>query len=258
MACVPRPGSLLKRRRTWLLLAILLAGFALVAKGWHDTMASPRVRNASVTLPGLDPAANPLTVALLSDVHVAGPDMPPARLSRIVAQVNALEPDLVMIAGDVVSEKRTATHIYSAEEIVAPLSQLRAPLGVAVVPGNHDHWFDWSALRGELHRHGIATLQNEARTFGPLAVGGVDDAYTRRDDLPLVLDAMDDLDGARLIGPTALTYFRKCPPMCRWCWRGIRIAGRYAIPGAARLPPCHAMAIASPAARSGKAARRSS
>ena len=85
MACVPRLGSLLKRRRTWLLLANLLAGIVLVAKGWHDTMATPRVRNASITLPGLDPAANPLTVALLSDIHVAGPDMPPARLSRIVA-----------------------------------------------------------------------------------------------------------------------------------------------------------------------------
>ncbi len=140
-----------------------------------------------------------MRAVLISDVHVAGPDMPPERLARIVAQINALEPDVVFIAGDLVSEKRIATHHYTAAEIVAPLAELDAPLGVVVVPGNHDHWFDWEGLRAELDRHGIRVLQNEAAQIGPLAVGGVDDAYTRRDDLPLVIQAMRELEGGRLI-----------------------------------------------------------
>ena len=71
----------------------------------------------------------PLKLLLLSDIHVAGPDMPPERLTRIIAQLNRMRPDLVLIAGDLVSEKRSATHIYTAAEVVAPLGKLRGAAG---------------------------------------------------------------------------------------------------------------------------------
>src|SRR3546814_18640031 len=58
----------------------------------------------------------PLKLLLLSDIHVAGPDMPPERLVRIVADLNQLKPNLVLIAGDLVREKRSAPHIYRSEE----------------------------------------------------------------------------------------------------------------------------------------------
>ena len=72
--------------------------------------------------------------------------MSPERLVRIVAQMNALQPDLIAVAGDLVSEKRTATHLYTPAEVVAPLGKFSAPLGVMLVPGNHDHWSGWPAL----------------------------------------------------------------------------------------------------------------
>ncbi|MBW8297131.1 MAG: metallophosphoesterase [Sphingopyxis sp.] len=136
---------------------------------------------------------SPLKLLLLSDIHVAGPDMPPKRLARIVVQLNRLRPDLVLIAGDLVSEKRSATHIYTAAEVVAPLGKLRAPLGVVVTPGNHDHWFKPDALRGELEQRGLRVLQNEAVKLGPLVIGGVDDDYSGHDDVPATLAAMDRL-----------------------------------------------------------------
>ena len=188
--------SALLRRWKWVALALLLIAMALGWKAWRDTMGDPVVRRAEVALPGL---TEPVTAVLLSDIHVAGPDMPPSRLARIVEQVNALEPDVIFIAGDLVSEKRTATHIYTAEEIVAPLGALRAPLGVVLTPGNHDHWYDWDGLRVEAEARGIRVLQDEAAQIGPLAVGGVDDAYTRRDDLSQVLAEMRGLTGGRLV-----------------------------------------------------------
>src|SRR5688572_26170624 len=95
------------RRRTKLrialaLVAVLLA--ALGAKAWRDTMVGPVVRHATIVLPALPADAAPARIALISDIHVAGPDMPPARLERIVSQINALRPDLVLIAGDLVSD----------------------------------------------------------------------------------------------------------------------------------------------------------
>src|SRR5262245_17385725 len=122
------------------LVALLLA--ALAAKAWHDTMAAPVVRRVTILLPAYPADAPPLTIALISDIHVAGPDMPPARLERIVAQVNVLDPDLVLIAGDLVSDKRLATRHYSTAEAVAPLARLAPRIATVVVPGNHDHWRD--------------------------------------------------------------------------------------------------------------------
>jgi uncharacterized protein len=83
-------------------LFLVLAGLALLLAaffGWcfREATGDPLVRRAEVALPGL---ARPVRIALLSDIHIGTAAMGPERLGRIVAQVNALKPDLVVIAGD--------------------------------------------------------------------------------------------------------------------------------------------------------------
>lgn len=192
-----RIGKRLFRKRTMAALA-LFATMLCGAKAWSDTLGEAIVERTTVALPGL-PAGNILRLALISDIHVAGPDMPPERVERIVTQVNALSPDIVLIAGDLVSEKRLATKIYTPEQIVSPLGALKAPLGVIAVPGNHDHWFDLPGLSAELRKHRIALLANEARQVGPFVIGGLDDAYTGRADVRTTLAAMEGLKGARIV-----------------------------------------------------------
>jgi predicted MPP superfamily phosphohydrolase len=138
-------------------------------------------------------------VVLMSDLHVSGPDMPPARLARIVGQVNALEPDAVLIAGDLVSDKRPATRHYSTADTVAPLARLHAPLGVFAVPGNHDHWRDIGEVTAELEKIGVAVLANKAVRAGPLALGGLDDDFTGHARPAQVLAAMDALGGGKVL-----------------------------------------------------------
>lgn len=185
-----------KIRKTLLVTAIGLV--LLGAKAWYDTMREPVVHRTVVELRGL-PAGEQITIALISDIHVAGPDMPPERLAEIVDQINALAPDAVFIAGDFVSEKRLATHIYEPDEIVAPLGKLSAPLGVFAVPGNHEHWFDMEGLAAEMKVNGITLLANEAVRAGPLAIGGLDDDFTGRADIRATMDALEPLGGARVI-----------------------------------------------------------
>ena len=168
-------------------------------KAWHDTSADPVVRHASVRLAGYPAGAPPLTIALIADIHVAGPDMPPARLDRIVEQVNVLRPDFVLIAGDLVSDKRLATRHYATAEAVAPLAKLAPGLATVVVPGNHDHWRDAGEVRRELAKAGAVVLANEARRFCPLTIGGLDDDYTGHADLPVTLAAMDRLGPAQIL-----------------------------------------------------------
>lgn len=184
-----------RRPRRWLrsLLLLAIVGAALLGKGYWNATHDPVIRKAAVEVDGWSAGQPPLKILLLSDIHVAGPDMPPARLVRIIGELNRLKPDLILIAGDLVSERRGATHIYTPAEVVAPLGGLRASLGVVVAPGNHDHWFKPDALRGELEKRGLRVLQNEAVKLGPLVVGGVDDDYSGHDDVPATLAAMDRL-----------------------------------------------------------------
>lgn len=189
------------RRRwgRWLLLA-LLAIAAFLGTGYYNATRDPIVRTATIEVEGMPRDKPPLSVLLLSDLHVAGPDMPPERLEHIVRQLNELRPDLVLIAGDLVSEKRTATHIYRPEEIVRPLGLFATQLGVVVAPGNHDHWFDPKALRSELEKLGIHVLQNEAIKLGPFIIGGVDDDFSHHADIPKTFAAMNQLgEGVPLI-----------------------------------------------------------
>lgn len=161
-------------------------------------MRAPIVHRTTVAVPDLAKGQR-LTLALISDIHVAGPDMPPERLEDIVTRINALKPDIVAIAGDLVSDKRTATHIYTPEEIVAPLARLNATYGTFVVPGNHDHWFDLPGLTAQLDRHGIKHAANGAFQAGPLVIGALDDDYTGRADVPATLAAMERLGGGSIM-----------------------------------------------------------
>ena len=184
-------------RKLALIVSILaLAGVALLTCIYGVATSKPLVRHATLQVSGLP---RPIRLVLLSDIHVAGPDMPPDRLQRIVDGVNALKPDAVLIAGDFVSDKRTRTRTYSLAEAVAPLRELKPKLGTIAVLGNHDHWRDAADARRELKRAGIRILDNDAVRVGQLTVGGVDDPYTGHEKVDATVEQMRALGGGPAI-----------------------------------------------------------
>jgi predicted MPP superfamily phosphohydrolase len=123
--------------------------------------------------------------------------------------VNALNADVILLAGDYVSDKRSSTRTYSGAEGLASLSNLRAPRGVYAVLGNHDHWRDAGEVSRALRKANIRILDNEAVTVGGLRLGGVDDEYTGNADLKRTVAAMRSAPGAKVllthspdVGPT--------------------------------------------------------
>lgn len=186
------------RRLTLVALALLLA---VVSFGYYNATRDPTVRTATVTMPHWPTDAPPLKLLLIADTHVAGPDMPPERLRRILNNLNALKPDLIVLAGDYISEKRLATRIYTPRELAAPFAVLEAPLGVVAVPGNHDHWADLDAIVAELRKHNVTVIANDAVKRGPLIIGGVDDEFTNHDNLAATYAAMDALEQADAPSP---------------------------------------------------------
>ena len=172
------------------------AGLAL---GYLTALRDPVVREARVSLPDFPQGMRPLRLLLASDIHVGGPDMVPERLARIVEQINALEPDLILLAGDFISDKQVLAWSYSYDEAMRPLGRLRAPLGTIAVLGNHDHWNDAAAARRALAAAGVTILSNEATRIGPLAIGGLDDDYTQQADLVRTVSRMRAIGGIPVV-----------------------------------------------------------
>jgi predicted MPP superfamily phosphohydrolase len=206
-------------------LALALAGFA-----YWTAIADPVVREADLGLAGWPAGAPPVRLVLISDIHVAGPDMPPARLARIVAQVNALRPDLVLIAGDFISDKRMATRHYALAEAIAPLAGLQPRLATVAVLGNHDYWRNAGEARLALREAHVILLENRAIPVGPLAVGGLGDPFTDHDDPAATIRQLRALPGARILLSHSPDPFPDLPPDV-----GLMLAGHTHC-GQVRLP----------------------
>jgi predicted MPP superfamily phosphohydrolase len=222
----PRKSAAGKRLRRALLLIILAA--ALLA-GWMywTAISDPVVRRTEIRLAGL---TDPLRIVLISDTHVGGPDMPPERLERIVGQVNALGPDLVLIAGDLVTDKRLSTRHYTMAEAVAPLAALRPRIGSFAVLGNHDHWRDAGQARRELRRAGIRVLDNDAAQAGPIALGGVDDDFTGHADVPRTVARLRALAGPRILLSHSPDPFPRLPADVPLMFAGHTHCGQVSLP----------------------------
>jgi uncharacterized protein len=164
-------GSELERTRSWSAAAGLLGAALVLSALWFGRRVI--VRRVSVPLGRLPLGMHGTTIVQLSDVHV-GPTIGKRFLSRIVDRVNALNPDVIAITGDLVdgSVPRLAQH-------VAPLARLRARHGVFFVTGNHEYYSgadEWCAHLGAL---GVRVLRNERVSIGSGAdsydLAGVDD-----------------------------------------------------------------------------------
>jgi len=178
---------------------VLLAGLALGGWSYWMAISEPLVRRAEIRFQDWPQGARELRLVLVTDIHVAGPDMAPDRLERIVEQINDLRPDIVLVGGDLVSDKRFATRHYPASEALAPLAGLRPTIGSYAVLGNHDHWRDSAEIRAALVQARVRVLQNDAVQAGPVAIGGLDDAFTGHHDLAHTVARLRALNGPKIL-----------------------------------------------------------
>ncbi len=152
-------------------VGILATGAA--AWGVRSALGEVMVRRHRVPLKRLPAGMDGLTIAQLTDVHV-GPTIGREFIEQIVAQTNALKPDVIVITGDLVDGD-----VETLREHTAPLAKLSAPLGVYFVTGNHEYYSGADAWLAELARLGIRALRNERvelrRGADAIDLAGVDD-----------------------------------------------------------------------------------
>ena len=216
---------MISRRRFLKGLGLLgLGGLAVSAyAGFIEPYLRQRIARYDLKLPRW--AAGPeLTIAVLADLHACKPWMDVERIESVVEQTNALGADLIVLLGGYVAGHRFVTEYVRSDDWSKPLANLKAPLGVHAILGNHDWWEDKSTQasghgptigRRALERVGIPVYENDVvrltkdgRPFWLAGLGdqlafwpvrrryperrvGVDDLAATlakvRDDAPLIL-----------------------------------------------------------------------
>jgi uncharacterized protein len=162
---------MLSRRRFLQFLAGIGAfGASTTAYGFGEPVFRLDVARYHLA-PSRWPADFPLRIAVVADLHACDPWMTLDHIDEIVKRTNALNADLIVMLGDYVAGHRHITRKIPPDEWAPLLAQLKAPLGVHAILGNHDYWDDLSvqrngrgptAARRALETVGIPVYENDA------------------------------------------------------------------------------------------------
>jgi uncharacterized protein len=140
--------------------------------------------------------ADPLLLAVVSDLHVGAPGMGIDRLDQIVDAVNRSKADAVLLLGDFVIQGVVGGRFVAPEEIAQHLRRLQAPLGVHAVLGNHDWWLDGPRVRAAFESAGIPILDDTAISLrngsSPFWLVGISDFWQKQYDLAATLAKVPD------------------------------------------------------------------
>ena len=136
-----------------------------------------QVRQLTATFPDLPAALEGMRIVQISDLHI-GPQTSRRFLERVRASIDASGADLIAVTGDLVDD-----HAPDGAHYANALGDLYAPLGVYVVPGNHDVYANWPAVRAGLDRLPVTILVNGSRMVqrngGSFAIAGTGDPAGR-------------------------------------------------------------------------------
>ena len=126
-----------------------------------------RVRNVSVSLGKLPETWRGRRAMLISDTHlghVNGAEF----AKRVAAKAKELDPGIIFIAGDLFDGSKV-----DAAEMVAPLREMKARLGVFFVSGNHEEYGGAAMFEEAVRGVGIRVLQNQCVTVDGMRIVGV-------------------------------------------------------------------------------------
>jgi hypothetical protein len=158
---IPSPIPAAVRFWSSLLAVLCAAGFTGYGI-WHATQIYEVRYEVKLDDPVL---ARPLKVVLISDLHL-GAIRSESRLEEVVARINRMEPDLVLISGDIFDDDyREIRHPARASEL---LRQIKATYGVYASLGNHDGGETFPQMLQFLENSNIRALLDEHVTVDGL------------------------------------------------------------------------------------------
>lgn len=96
----------------------------------------PVTRNYEIIIPKNNPSLETLQVVMVSDIHL-GNIITNQRLTKLVNRINQLEPDIVLLAGDMIDSK---VDVLINQNMIDNFARLRPRLGTYAILGNHEYF----------------------------------------------------------------------------------------------------------------------
>ena len=150
----------------WIAAACIFAALIYSVYGVWNAF-HPRIKKLEVQIENLPRQWKNKTIIQLSDVHL-GHFYGTEFLNNLVRKVNALNPEVVFITGDLFDGMAaTISHFATG------LNQLRATKGVFFVTGNHETYVGLNRAHNALKKTNIQILHNEIIELDGLQILGI-------------------------------------------------------------------------------------
>ena len=131
----------------------------------------------------------PMRIVGISDLHL-GYTISKKELSRWVEMINAENPDMVIIGGDLVDNQLRPVWMHSLDR---ELLKIKAPLGVYACTGNHEYISGIKNSADFYTRSGITLLRDSVlQTNGLTIIGREDHSRKNRKTLPELIKNSDN------------------------------------------------------------------
>lgn len=157
----------------WPSRIFLVTGAIACVIGYYQAIVPLRIEHVPVRIANLPPSADGMKIALLGDLHV-GFFTRPSRLQTIFATTARLNPDVVLIAGDMIDDDP-----HFVPKLLAGTSALPSSTPVYGVLGNHEMYGDPLLAIERLQGSRIRLLLNEGTAMRGIWIAGVSDPAAR-------------------------------------------------------------------------------
>lgn len=131
--------------------SLLFAGYCYFEFRWL------KITPLSIQSKDIPPAFDSKRIIFISDVHISR-FYTPKHLSKLVQQINALRPDIVILGGDYVLGHYKGNSYGFFHEI----KKLKSTMGVYGVIGNHDYWSSHTLTIEQMQKYRIHDCDNRA------------------------------------------------------------------------------------------------
>ena len=208
VSITPMPPPFSVSGRVHVVAAVFVLSVAISLLGALNARI-PTVVNKSVVSPLRGPEGAPvLRIALLSDIHF-GRLIGNGHLERLVRLVNDRNPDLVLLAGDIIDDTEWMDDEKGAAQTRELLASMKPRLGVWAIPGNHEYYAGIEDCVRFLEDAGVHVLRDEWTVLGPEGTSG-DYLLVGRDDRTVTRFGLERktlagiVDEARTTNPEAV------------------------------------------------------
>jgi predicted MPP superfamily phosphohydrolase len=143
------------RTKLCLMAGVVVLTIAVVIGGAINALM-PETRVLEVAVPKKAKGTSSFHIVAASDIHL-GTIIGGSRLNRLVERINGLNPDIVLLPGDIIDEDVAPV---IAQDLGSSLRNIRSRLGVVAVTGNHEYIGGADRACAYLAEHGITVLRD--------------------------------------------------------------------------------------------------